>query len=616
MRCAPPSRPSRRTPPGSSVTRRCATRCTGCSCSSADGTSKASSPAPTRRTRRSGCLRSCSAAWSSAAWAAAAPACTSWLPWPRRSRTWSRRRDFRPRRQGVRRAGPRGLGEPQQGGGARDHLDVYYAGFLDGGDLAAGSPQEARRELESFTRSYVGWAEAEAWLTDTLAPHFASGGGGAYPFDRVVQMAKEIGERYHTLNDLECRSLKVTMGELEGRAGRVRLPAFYRKGLYSHWQFDERPEYLRFVGALDESEPGSPSVILPNYLSARTNCLEASGLYALCCRNECEDLLGHLERQVGAPSAPELEVARLVAALPSDTVEAPRFLSSALLGRLSEIAASNGGLVPLHGRLFAQWTMHHAFPRECPYPHEAGTTSPQTPDEWLQRTMGETHKLSLEERQRTVDEDTCAFEPEFGPAAGCGGGGEESCPGAAPRSSWTRPPGGSGPGCCRGSSRSAARSPPCCCAAPPPLAARRGWRRGPLRRARSTRTSARRSTSSPEARRAGIQRKTRGTSRNPPEDDPCAVVSSSMHPREAPGGHRLPYSLCSRWRRPPPSTSHAASCPRRSPRGQQARLREPPSGAGRARAGRARARGATVSWPHAPGVPAGAERSARARRRG
>jgi len=236
-------------------------------------------------------------------------------------------------------------------------------------------------------------------------------------------MAKVIGERYHTLNDLECRSLKGTMGELEGRAGRVRLPAFYRKGLYSHWQFDERPEYLRFVGALDESEPGSPSVILPNYLSARTNCLEASGLYALCCRNECEDLLGHLEKQVGAPSAPELEVARLVAALPSDTVEAPRFLSSALLGRLSEIAAGNGGVVPLHGRLFAQW-MHHAFPRECPYPHEAGTTSPQTPDEWLQR-MGETHKLSLEERQRTVDEDTCAFEPEFGPAAGCGGGGEE-----------------------------------------------------------------------------------------------------------------------------------------------------------------------------------------------
>jgi len=305
---------------------------------------------------------------------------------------------------------------------ALETIEIYYAGFLDGGDLSAGSPQDARRELQNFITFYTGWAEAEGLLLDTLAPHFASG-ADTYSFDQVVQMAQVIGEQYYRLNDLECRSLKGTMGELEGRAGRVRLPAFYKKSLYSHWEFDERPEYLRFVGALDESEPGSPAVILPNYLSARTNCLEASSLYALCCRNECEDLLGHLERKVGAPQAPEMEVARLVAALPSDTVEAPRFLSSAVLGRLSEIAASNGGLVPLHGRLFAQW-MHHAFPRECPYPHEAGTTSPQTPDEWLQR-FGETHKLPREEMQRRVDEDTCALEPELGPAAGCGGDSEE-----------------------------------------------------------------------------------------------------------------------------------------------------------------------------------------------
>merc|ERR1719221_2229657 len=44
--------------------------------------------------------------------------------------------------------------------------------------------------------------------------------------------------------------------------------------------------------------------------------------------------------------------------------------------------ASMGGLVPLHGRLFMQW-MHHAYPRECPYPHAAGTTTPVTQDEWL-----------------------------------------------------------------------------------------------------------------------------------------------------------------------------------------------------------------------------------------
>ena len=88
---------------------------------------------------------------------------------------------------------------------------------------------------------------------------------------------------------------------------------------------------------------------------------------------------------------------------------APRALSQALQTRLREVANLHGGRVPIHGRLFAQW-MHHAFPREllggifvvcrqekegiprggtamirprCPYPHEFGTTSPQTPDEWM-----------------------------------------------------------------------------------------------------------------------------------------------------------------------------------------------------------------------------------------
>ncbi|CAK0831777.1 unnamed protein product [Prorocentrum cordatum] len=316
---------------------------------------------------------------------------------------------------------------------------AYYVGFLDGGDLEASGPQDARREVQSFAATYSGWADAEAWLLDVIEPRLAAG-AGSYDFGAAVRMAVEVAHQYHVFNDLECRSLKATMSALEGhRAGRVRLPAFYRKGLHSHWRFDERPEYLRAVGALDESEPEAPSVILPNYMSARTNCLEASGSYALCCRNECEDLLGHLEAHVGAPQAPELEVVRLVAALPSGTVEAPRFLPSALLGRLSDIAAASGGLVPLHGRLFAQW-MHHAFPRECPYPHESGAASPQTPDEWMRQTGEETHKLSRDEMARQVEEDVCALELEAGSAAGCGGG--EELPWSDSEELLDGPPGG------------------------------------------------------------------------------------------------------------------------------------------------------------------------------
>jgi hypothetical protein len=41
--------------------------------------------------------------------------------------------------------------------------------------------------------------------------------------------------------------------------------------------------------------------------------------------------------------------------------------------------------------------MHHAFPRECPSPHEAGTTFPQTADEWIAQTGQESTQASEEE---------------------------------------------------------------------------------------------------------------------------------------------------------------------------------------------------------------------------
>merc|ERR1739848_234658 len=85
----------------------------------------------------------------------------------------------------------------------------------------------------------------------------------------------------------------------------------------------------------------------------------------------------------------------------SSTVQAPRSLPAPLLFRLNEIAENHGGKVPLHGRLFAQW-MHHAFPRECPFPHLSGTTNPLTPDEWLDMT-GEEVNASTAEMQANID---------------------------------------------------------------------------------------------------------------------------------------------------------------------------------------------------------------------
>ena len=111
----------------------------------------------------------------------------------------------------------------------------------------------------------------------------------------------------------------------------------------------------------------------------------SSKYYSVCCIDECEDLIGHLEQEIRAPVAEPDRIAGLVAALASPTTPANRTLPAQLLRRLDEIAADNGGVVSLHGRLFAQW-MHHAYPRECPFPHVSGTTMPSRSATFVEST--------------------------------------------------------------------------------------------------------------------------------------------------------------------------------------------------------------------------------------
>jgi len=135
-------------------------------------------------------------------------------------------------------------------------------------------------------------------------------------------------------------------------------------------------------------------VILPNYIAARTNCHAPSNLYTICCSDECEGLLGHIERHVTAPTAQPAQLIQIVSTLSSDTVDAPRNLSVLLVSRLHEIASTHGGSVPLHGRLFAQW-MHHAYPRECPFPHVTGEGSPLAANNWMNESIRDMTKNDL-----------------------------------------------------------------------------------------------------------------------------------------------------------------------------------------------------------------------------
>merc|ERR1719240_1823746 len=206
-------------------------------------------------------------------------------------------------------------------------------------------------------------------------------------FALVARAAERVGEHFGSFQDQECRQIKASLLKMEEPGtGRVPLADFYKPAVDGHWQFQESLSYLRQLGAVDESNPDKPRVIIANYVSSPSNCIATSSFYSVCCMDECEGLLGHLEREIAAPEASAERIAKLVVQLSSST---PAQMSPELGNRLEEIASGHGGTVPLHGRLFAQW-MHHVFPRDCPYPHLSGTTNPQTPDEWLESTGEET----------------------------------------------------------------------------------------------------------------------------------------------------------------------------------------------------------------------------------
>merc|ERR1719330_1455728 len=109
-------------------------------------------------------------------------------------------------------------------------------------------------------------------------------------------------------------------------------------------------EYLSEIGALDDSDPANPSVVVPNYFSSPSSCSRPSSYYFACCISECESLRGFLERRLGSPDASPQQILGLVAELPSTSVEAPRTLPAQLIQRLESVAAMHGGHAPLHSR--------------------------------------------------------------------------------------------------------------------------------------------------------------------------------------------------------------------------------------------------------------------------
>mmetsp|Transcript_47450 Transcript_47450/g.128035 ORF Transcript_47450/g.128035 Transcript_47450/m.128035 type:complete len:571 (+) Transcript_47450:71-1783(+) len=207
-----------------------------------------------------------------------------------------------------------------------------------------------------------------------------------YSFSDAQEIVGRITSSFASFWDDECSDMRDKLIDMDKHhTGRVPLSRFYSKRLSAEWRFAESEDYLRELGALDEtSRWHGKEVIIPNYIGAASNCIVATPHYLVCCMDSCEGILGELEAGINAAVAAPAEILALVMNMSSQTSvddEEPPKLEGSLSRQLDEIASAHGGKVPLHGRLFAQW-LHYAFPRECPFPHRSGATSQKAPSEF------------------------------------------------------------------------------------------------------------------------------------------------------------------------------------------------------------------------------------------
>merc|ERR1712150_124480 len=157
------------------------------------------------------------------------------------------------------------------------------------------------RAFGKIAKMYPSWNGTKNYIHNVAAP-FAVSHTGIVSITQARDTMEEIDEKFGRWQNHECLTMKNQLIKMEDHGtGRVRLADFYGKALGGTWQFMESVPYLRKNGALDESKPNNPRVIIPNYVNGLSNCLGASQYHLLCCISECEALLGAVEAGLGKP---------------------------------------------------------------------------------------------------------------------------------------------------------------------------------------------------------------------------------------------------------------------------------------------------------------------------
>jgi len=283
-------------------------------------------------------------------------------------------------------------------------LDVYAAGFVTRKNLTQ-RWLEAREKgiaslLDFAPKLYPGFVTLQRFMRGIRAE--ATSNRSTISNLEVTRIVSRFQDKYGRWQNSECDDLKKKLLSIEDDGtGRVSLAKFYGAVVNGiHQEFEESSEYLRALGALDETNPSQPRVIITNYILSPSNCLAASKYYSVCCLDECEDLMDHVERTVENPVATPEQLAEIITTMPTSVARSNHMMTPELRRRLHEIAATKGGMVPLHSRLLKQW-LHHVYPRECSYPHLSNSTSRKRSKEW-QKSTGLNGRASQEDMKQCI----------------------------------------------------------------------------------------------------------------------------------------------------------------------------------------------------------------------
>jgi len=252
-------------------------------------------------------------------------------------------------------------------------LNTFLMVYAFGVNLDVSVLEDVRQAEAYLEKSHSSWPQLQAFAQEVKRSTWSA---KELNFDEIVQVVRNMGERYVGHQGKDCARVKDELVQKPSHhQGRVLLSEVQPSSASGRRQlFTESPEVLQKFGVL--SADAEAKLIIPNYVNSQSMCLSTASFYAACCVNECEGLLGRLEREVRAPAVAAAELGRLVATLPGAG------LAETLLQELPGLADPSSGMVALHSRAFAEW-MHRAFPLECPAPHTQKVTNPKTPDEWM-----------------------------------------------------------------------------------------------------------------------------------------------------------------------------------------------------------------------------------------